>query len=164
MLQQTYDVNYFETFSPVAHLNSIQILFSVAVNMEWPFFQLDVKNIFLYGDLKEKVCMEQPHGHVAQRKNNVCRLRKTIFGLKQSPKIWFEKFRLVISGIGFARCYSDYLIFVHYIKYCSVILAVYADDILLTESDSDALAEIKEYLKRHFVTKNMGKPKYFLRI
>jgi len=50
---QTYGVDYFETFSPVARLNSIQILFSIVVNMEWPLFQLDVKNVFLYGDLKE---------------------------------------------------------------------------------------------------------------
>jgi len=62
---QTYDVDYFETFSTVARLNSIQILFSVAVNMKWSLFQLDVKDVFLYGDLKEKVYMEQPPGYVA---------------------------------------------------------------------------------------------------
>ena len=49
---QTYGVDYFETFSPVARLNSIGILFSIVVNMSWPLFQLDVKNAFLYGDLK----------------------------------------------------------------------------------------------------------------
>jgi len=58
----TSAVDYSETFSPVARLNSIQILFSVAVNIEWPLFQLDVKNAFLYGDLKEQVYMEQPSG------------------------------------------------------------------------------------------------------
>ena len=52
---QTYGMDYFETFLPVARLNSIRILFFVAVNMEWPLFQLDVKNAFLYGDLKEQV-------------------------------------------------------------------------------------------------------------
>ena len=56
---QTYGVDYFET-SPVAHLNSIRILFSIAVNMKWPLFQLDVKNVFLYGDIKKEVYMEQP--------------------------------------------------------------------------------------------------------
>ena len=59
---QTYDVDYFETFSPVARLNFIRILFSVVVNIEWPLFQLDVENAFLYGDLKEQVYMEQPPG------------------------------------------------------------------------------------------------------
>ena len=63
---QTYGVDYFETFSPVACLNSIRILFSVAVNIEWPLFQLDVKNAFFYRDLKERVYMEQPLGYVVQ--------------------------------------------------------------------------------------------------
>ena len=82
----------------------------------------------------------------------------------QSPRVWFEKFSMVISGIGFARCHSDHSVFVHHTMFGSVILTVYIDDILLTESDSVASAETKEYPKRHFVMKNMRKPKYFLEI
>ena len=69
---------------------------------------------------------------------------------------------MVIFGIGFARCHSDHSMFVRRIKYGSVILAVYVDDILLTGSDSVVLAEAKEYLKRHFLTKDMRKLRYFL--
>ena len=71
---------------------------------------------------------------------------------------------MVISGIGFARCHSDHSVFIHHTKSGSVILAVYVDDILLTGSNSVALTETKEYLKRYFVMKDMGKPKYFLEI
>ena len=70
---------------------------------------------------------------------------------------------LVIFGIGFARRHSDHSVFGHRTKSGSVILAVYVD-ILLTASDSVALAETKKYLKRHFVMKDMEKPKYFIRI
>ena len=80
----------------------------------------------LYEDLKEQVYMEKPPGYIAQGENTVRRLRKAIYGLKQT---WFEKFNMVISGIGFARCHSDYSVFVHRIKSGSVILAVYVDDI-----------------------------------
>jgi len=66
---------------PVARLNSIRTLFSIVVNMSWLLFQLDVKNVFLYGDLKEEVYMEQPSGYLAQGENRVCRLRKVIYGL-----------------------------------------------------------------------------------
>jgi len=85
---QTYGVDYFETFSPVALLNSIRILFSVVVivNMEWLLFQLDVKNAFLYGDLKEQVYMKQPPGYIAQGENIICKLKKATYGLKQSPR------------------------------------------------------------------------------
>jgi len=115
--------------------------------MEWLLFQLDVKNAFLYGDLKEKVYMEQPLWYIAQEENTVCRLKKVIYGLKQSPRAWFEKFSMVISGIKFARCHSDHSVFVRRTKFGSIILTVYVDDILLTRSDSVALAETKEYLK-----------------
>ena len=70
---QTYDIDYFETFSPFARMNSIRILFSIAVNLSWPLFQLDVKNAFLYGDLQEEVYMEQPPGYIAQGETKVCR-------------------------------------------------------------------------------------------
>lgn len=63
---QTYEVDYLETFSPVARLNSVRVVISLAVFHDWPLCQLDVKNVFLYGDLKEEVYMEQPSGFVAQ--------------------------------------------------------------------------------------------------
>ena len=91
--------------------------------------------------------MEQPSGYIAQGENTVCRLRKAIYGLKQSPRAWFEKFSMVISGIKFAHCHSDHSVFVRRTKYGSVILAVYVNDILLTGSNFVVLAETKDYLK-----------------
>ena len=101
---------------------------------------------------------------IAQGKNKVYRLKKAISDLKQSPQAWFEKFNITISGIGFHRCHSDYFDFNRHIKSGIVILAVYLDDILLISSDSARLLETKEYLEYHFVTKDMRRPKYFLRI
>ena len=80
-------LNYFETFSPVASLNSVRILLSVAVTHNWPLYQLDIKNAFLHGDLQE-VHREQPLGYVAQGESSkVCKLKKAIYGLKQSPRV-----------------------------------------------------------------------------
>jgi len=108
--------------------------------------------------------MEQPPSYVAQGETKVCRLRKAIYGLKQSPKAWLEKFSITISGISFHQYHSDHSVFIRHIKSDIVVLTVYIDDILLTGSDSAGLLETKMYLKRHFVTKDMGRPKYFLRI
>ena len=103
--------------------------------------------------------MKQPSGYVAQGETKVSRLKKAIYELKQSPRVWFEKFSLTISGIGFCRCHSDHSVFVRHANSDIVVLTVYVDDIVLTGSDSAGLLETKQYLKRHFVTKDMGHPK-----
>ncbi|KAE8649699.1 hypothetical protein Csa_012460 [Cucumis sativus] len=71
----------------------------MAATQKWSFHQLDIKNAFLYGDLQEKVYMEQPPGFVAQGESDkVCRLRKSLYGLKQSPRAWFGKLGAKPSG------------------------------------------------------------------
>jgi len=85
--------------------------------------------------------MEQPPGYVSQGENKVCRLKKAIYSLKQSPMAWFEKFGITISGIGFHRCRSDYFVFVRRTKSDIVVLTVYVDGILLTGSDPGGLLE-----------------------
>ncbi|KAL0454779.1 UNVERIFIED_CONTAM: Retrovirus-related Pol polyprotein from transposon RE2 [Sesamum latifolium] len=95
---QTYGVDYFETFSPVARLNSIRVLFSLAVNLNWAMYQMDIKNAFLYGDLNETIYMEQHPGYVAQgeKQRMVCKLKKAIYGLKQSLRAWFDRLNRII--------------------------------------------------------------------
>ncbi|KAL0442260.1 UNVERIFIED_CONTAM: Copia protein [Sesamum radiatum] len=160
---QTYGADYFKTFSPVAHLNSIRVLFSLAVNLDWPMYQMDIKNAFLYGDLNETIYMEQPPGYVAQgeKQRMVCKLKKAIYGLKQSPRAWFDKFSRIIGEFGFSRCQADHSVFVQTTTSGMVVLAVYVDDILITGSDIVGNDEAKTYLQKHFVTKDLGRPRYF---
>jgi Reverse transcriptase (RNA-dependent DNA polymerase) len=84
---QTYGVDYEETFAPVAKMNTVRTLISCAVNLGWDLFQLDVKNAFLYGDLKEEVFMEIPPGFGNEQLNDkVCRLKRSLYKLKQSSR------------------------------------------------------------------------------
>ena len=76
---QEYGADYAEIFLPIARLNSIQVLLFVAINQSWELSQLDVKNVFLHGDLTKQV---QPPGYVAQGEDRVCLLRKAIYGFK----------------------------------------------------------------------------------
>lgn len=81
----TYSVDYSETLSSITRLNSIRIFFPVVVNRRRSIFQLDVKNAFLYSDLDEEVFIDQPPGYVT-RDEIMCRLKKAIYSLKQSPR------------------------------------------------------------------------------
>ncbi|KAA0056822.1 Cysteine-rich RLK (receptor-like protein kinase) 8 [Cucumis melo var. makuwa] len=108
---QTYRIDYSETFSLVANLNTIRVLLSVAVNKDWPLYQLDVKNAFLNGDLKKEVYMNPPLGFEAQFNNQVCKLRKSLYGLKQSPRAWFNRFSTFIKSQGYNQGHFDHTLF-----------------------------------------------------
>ena len=102
---QTYGIDYQETFAPVAKLNTIRILISLAVNLDWPLNQYDIKNAFLHGNLKEEIYMDCPPGYEGMSNSRkVCKLQKALYGLKQSPRAWLEGFlkllkSLVITGV-----------------------------------------------------------------
>ena len=92
---QTYEVDYQETFSPVAKLSTVRVLLSLATNLDWPLHQFDVKNVFLHGDLKEEVYMElRPRYTTSTETKVVCKLQQALYGLKQSPRAWFGRFSL----------------------------------------------------------------------
>ena len=95
---QTYGVDYFDTFSPIAKITYVRLFISLAATHGWDLHHLDIKNAFLHGDLPREVYMEQPSRFVAQGEiSRVCHLRKSLYGLKQSPCAWFDKFSQVIE-------------------------------------------------------------------
>ena len=96
---QTHGIDYHEIFAPFRKINSIRVLLSFAISLDWPLHQLDVKNTFLNRDLEDDIFMSQPSGfekRLGERK--VCRLKKPLYGLKQSSRAWFEQFGKAIKG------------------------------------------------------------------
>ena len=97
---------------PVAKLTSIRLFISLDASKNWPLHQLDIKNAFLHVDLQEKVHMEQPPSFVAQEENGkVCHLKKSLYGLKQSPHAWFGKFSEVVQKFGLTKSKCDHSVF-----------------------------------------------------
>ena len=91
------EFDHFETFSLVAKLTSIWSILSLAANFNWPLYQLNVKNAFLHGELREKVYMDlPPEFMVKEQENKVCFPKKSLYGLKQSPRAWFERFNRAV--------------------------------------------------------------------
>lgn len=88
---QVKDIDYNETFSPTSRYDSIRVLLSIAARDELQIEQFDVKTAFLYGELSEDIYMEVPKGLEVQS-SKLCKLIKSIYGLKQSSRCWNEKF------------------------------------------------------------------------
>ncbi|KAA0050650.1 Cysteine-rich RLK (receptor-like protein kinase) 8 [Cucumis melo var. makuwa] len=142
---QTYDIDYSETFSSVAKLKTVRVLLSVAVNKDWPLYQLDVKNAFLNGDLVEEVYMSPPLGFEAQFGQQVCKLQKSLYGLKQSPRAWFDRFTTFVKSQGYSQGHSDHTLFTKVSKIGKItILIVYVDDIVLTRDDQTEISQLKQ--------------------
>lgn len=162
---QLYGVDYQETFSPVAKLTSVRVVLSIAANRGWNLYQLDVKNAFLHGELEEEVYMLPPPGFSPQGENRkVCKLKKAIYGLKQSPRAWFQRFSAAVSEIGFRRSTFDHSLFLKRENNCTTILIVYVDDIVLTGDNEDEIQKTKAFLGRAFDIKDLGNLRYFLGI
>lgn len=134
---QTYGVDYPETFAPIAKLNTVKILLSLAANYNWQLQQFYVKNAFLHGDLEEEIYMKVPPGFGGPLKaNKVCRLKKTLYGLKQSPRTWFGRFARVMLAMGYKQSQGDHTLFIKHSDSRRVtVLLVYVDDIIVTEDD-----------------------------
>jgi hypothetical protein len=147
---QTYGIDFDETFSLVAKISSICILISLAANLNWPLFQLDIKNAFLHGDLHEEVYMEEPPGFVAQGEYQSCvfKLKKALYDLKQSPWAWFGKFSEVVMEFGLKRYQIDHLVFHLHTSAGYILLVVYVDDIVIIGDDLGDIARLKMFLQQ----------------
>lgn len=162
---QTYGVDYQETFAPVAKMNTVRILLSLAAHFNWQLLQYDVKNAFLHGDLDEEIYMNIPPGLEGGTGNKVCRLNKALYGLKQSPRAWFGRFAKVMKDSGYIQSQGDHTLFIKHSNAGGVTaLLVYVDDIIVTGNDEREKHELKLRLVKEFEIKELGKLKYFLGI
>lgn len=162
---QTYGVDYQETFSPVAKLSTVRVLLSLAVNLDWPLHQLDVKNAFLHGHLKEEIYMDIPLGYMPNYETKVvCKLQRSLYGLKQSPRAWFGRLNLAMKKYGFQQSNADHTLFLKHRQGKVTTLIVYVDDMIITGDDSEEIAKLQKQLATEFEMKNLGGLKYFLGI
>ena len=107
--------------------------------------------------------MEQLPGFVAQRESGkVCHLRKSLYGLKQSPRARFGKFSQAVEKFGMQKSKSDHSVFYKRFTAGIILLVVYVDDIVITGNDTIGISTLKSFLQSQFQTKDLGMLKYFL--
>src|SRR6266576_1199903 len=162
---QAYKLDFDVTFVPVARLASFRLLVAIANQFELSMHHMDVTTAFLNGTLTENIYMEVPEG-ISHEPGSVCKLNKTLYGLKQASRGWFTKFDSVITGLGFRSVESDYCLYVKYDENSDniIFLLIYVDDLIIVCKNYTLLQEVKKYLSNVFKMVDLGPLKHFLGI
>jgi len=124
---------------------------------------MDVKTAFLNGELEEEIYMEQPPGFMHQGGEHlVCKLQKSLYGLKQSPRAWNQKLDAFLKSIEFMKSEADPSVYVAQVGDVKFFIVVYVDDLILVCNDQNKLLHIKEDLSQKFEMKDLGELHFFL--
>ena len=135
----------------------------MAIQYGMELHQMDADVVFLNGSLKEEIYMKQPDGFVVKGQENlVCKLKKSIYGLKQSPCCWNEALDEHLKKIGFVQSKADPCLYIGKLDGELIFLAVYVDDIILASKKPEVTQKTKKLFASNFDVKDMGRLHYFL--
>ena len=154
---QREGIDYRETYSPVASLNTIRLVLSEAFLRYYTIDHLDIKTAYLYGDLDEEVYLKQPKGFTQQgRENLVLRLRKSLYGLKQAGRQWYFKLVEFLKENGFKRCMKDKCVFKKETDDYTMVIVVYVDDLILVTNSEKQRTAFKDTVATRFKMRDLG--------
>lgn len=160
---QQLGLDYEDTFSPVAKIQTIRAILALAASKGWKLWQMDVHNAFLYGELDHVIYMMQPTGFESQEHlEYVCKLKKAIYGLKQSPRAWFGKMAEFLEQNGYYPSSADHSLFVKNLGEKVVFILVYVDDLIISGDVQEEIDLLKSNLSIRFKMKDLGILKHFL--
>ncbi|XP_043694422.1 uncharacterized mitochondrial protein AtMg00810-like [Telopea speciosissima] len=165
MLDDSQNIDYSETFSPVMKPTTIRSILALAVSQGWALRQLDVKYAFLHGMLSEEVYMAQPPGFEdPTHPDYVCRLHRSLYGLKQAPRAWFQHLSQYLVGLGFVASKTDPSLFLYRSSSVIIYLLIYVDDIIVTSNTASQVTALLQQLANEFSIKDLGPLHFFLGI
>ncbi|KAM1402838.1 hypothetical protein ACFX2I_011521 [Malus domestica] len=158
---QKEGIDYNEIFSPVVKHSSIRIMLALVAQYDLELVQLDVKTAFLHGDLNEEIYMCQPDGYIVKGKENLfCKLKKSLYGLKQSPRQWYLRFDKFMRGQNYSRSQYDHCVYFKKLQDESFIyLLIYVDDMLIASKNVEEIEKLKKQMKNEFEMKDLGEAK-----
>lgn len=160
---QRRGLDYEETYAPVARLTTVRTLLAIILEENLLVCQMDVKNAFLHGILKEEIYIYEDSGYNCQ-KDIVCKLRRTLYGLKQAPRTWNETFNQFVKSLGFENSGTDKCLYSYKNDSYKLYLLLYVDDIIIAGNDENEIQKIKSALNSRFHMKELGDLHTFLGI
>lgn len=157
--KQIKGIDYNEVFAPVVRYTSIRYLIGLAAKYGLKIHQMDAVTAFLQGDIDEEIYMSFPPGY--ENENKVCKLNKSIYGLKQASRQWNKKLNTALLEIGMKRSNIDPCVYYRILNKTDILfITVYVDDILYFFNNEDTSTMIKEKLKEKFYMKDLGTAKH----
>ena len=164
---QIPNIDYKDTFCPTARITSIRMLLQIAMQQNLKVHQMDVKTAFLNGPIDCELYVEQPKGFEkmgTKGEKLVCKLNKSLYGLKQSGRIWNLLLHDYLIEQGFKQSLTDMCVYTKQTHDCYVILLVWVDDIIIAANSEDVLQNEKQTLSKRFKMKDLGQLSLFLNI
>ena len=160
---QVEGIDFYETFAPVARLESIKILLAIASHLNFKLYQMDVKSAFLNGMLQEEVYVEQPKSFVdPHRLDDVYKLKRTLYDLKQAPRAWYDRLTSYLTEHGFKKGSTDTTLFIRKDKNSFIVTQIYVDDIVFGATNDSLAHSFADEMKAMFEMSMVGELTYFL--
>jgi hypothetical protein len=164
---QVHGLDYEEVFAPTVKFTSIRLALSIAAEQDWEVEQLDVETAFLNAPVEEEIYMHQPEGFERTAPDGsilVCRLKKSLYGLKQSPRNWHLTLDSWLKSYGFQQSSADPGMYFYFDKELKCLLLVYVDDIIMCGPELGWIAEFKSKLHEQFSIQDLGAAAWVLGI
>lgn len=159
---QRRGIDYEDTFSPVVKHSTLRMLFALSVQWDMNITHLDVTTAFLNGHLKENIHMEIPEGFVNRSNGKVLKLKRSIYGLKQSSLVWYEKVKDCLINYGSHLSKFEPCLFTKSSDNVKIIVTIYVDDFLIFSNCSKATEKLKTVLNSEFKLKDLGPVRRYL--
>ena len=160
---QQEGIDYEDIFSPMVKFESIYLILAIVARMDVELYQMDIKTTFLNGELNEEIYMDQPLGFdLKGQERKVCKLKRSIYGLKQASRQWNLKFYQAMLKYGFTMMEEDHCVYIKCSNNHFIILSLYVDDILIAGNYKKLIDVTKNWLSSNFKMKDMGKASYVL--
>ena len=162
---QVEGIDYHETFSPTARMETVRTLIQVAAHRDLDLQRMDFKTAFLHAPIKEAIYVNVPKGYESSTNpNQVWKLKKSLYGLKQSGRNWNATLHNHLKHNGFVQSIADPCLFTKSVNGEIIYLLVWVDDIVLASSDPQLMANTKSHLSQEFRMKDLGQLNHFLGI
>lgn len=146
---QKFGVDYDQVFAPVARHTTFRTLLSIAASHNMAIYHFDAKTAFLNGELQEEIYMRQPPGFTNEgSEEKVCRLSKSIYGLKQSARIWNETLHNVLINAKLIQSKADNCLYTYHEAHYNLYILIYVDDILIASESMEAIQQTEKIKKK----------------